>query len=415
MDFTALWALVISLWSVETVLGGMTAGHLIVGGLVMIVCIVARKLFAHFVLARIRRFTKQTKSDLDDKILEALKEPIKFIPIILGVFWFANYFVLPPAISIMVNNVASAMITGTLFWAFFNILSPFSSLLESVLAKLTAESETLFAEEFTGLIVKSLKIGVVVVGAIIVLSQMGLNVYGLLGGLGIFGMAVAFGAQQMIQNIFGGIKILLDGVFKRGEWIQVGDTHGTVMSIGIATTKLRAFDKAIISIPNSIISETEVKNWTRMSNRRIKMTIGVEYRTTYQQLQNIVSRIRDYLINNPEIAQPADHPVAQMVHLVNFGASSIDINIYTFTITTSWAEWRRIQHDCMLEFKRIVEDEGTGFAFPTQTLHIDSMPVDAVDKSIITEDDDVKPYKRIENDETLKRGGADDADEGDGG
>ena len=152
-----------------------------------------------------------------------------------------------------------------------------------------------------------------------------------------------------------------------------------------------------------------------MTNRRIKMTIGVEYRTTAQQLENIVNRIRDYLINNPEIAQPADYPVAQMVHLVNFGASSIDINIYTFTITTSWAEWRRIQHECMLEFKKIVESEGTGFAFPTQTLHIDSMPVEGIDKSVITEDNDVKAYKRIENDETLKRGGADDVDsDGDG-
>lgn len=415
MDFTALWTLFASIWSVETVLGGMTAGHLIVGGLVMVVCIVARKLFAHFVIARIRRFTKKTKTDLDDKILTALKEPIKFIPIILGVFWFANYFVLPPDLSTLVNNLASAMITATMFWGFFNILSPFSALLELGLAKLTAESETLFAEEFTGLIVKSLKIGVIIVGAIIVLSQLGINVYGLLGGLGIVGMAVGFGAQQAIENIFGGIKILLDGVFKRGDWIQVGDTHGTVIEIGIATTKLRAFDKAMIAIPNSIISETEVKNWSKMTNRRIKMTIGVEYRTTAQQLENIVNRIRDYLINNSEIAQPADHPVAQMVHLVEFADSSININIYTFTITTSWSEWRRIQHECMLEFKRIVEGEGTGFAFPTQTLHLDSMPAAGIDKSIITEEDDVKAYKRIENDETLKRGGADDVDsDGDG-
>ena len=306
------------------------------------------------------------------------------------------------------------MITGTMFWGFFNILSPFNSLLEKALTKMTAESETMFAEEFTGLIVKSLKIGTVVVGVIIVLSQMGLNVYGLLGGLGIVGMAVGFGAQQTIQNIFGGIKVLLDGVFKRGDWIQIGNTHGTVEEIGIATTKLRAFDKASIAIPNSIISETEVKNWSRMTNRRIKMTIGVEYRTTAQQLENITMRIRDYLVTNPEIANPGDYPVAQMVHLVNFAGSSIDINIYAFTVTTNWAEWRRVQHECMLEFKRIVESEGTAFAFPTQSLHLESTPTEG--KEMLTEDNDVDPYIRIDNDETVKKGGADDVDgDGDGG
>lgn len=408
MDFTVIWALIVSLWTIETALGGMTAGHLIVGGLVMVVCVALRRLFAFFVIARIRKFTKNTKTDLDDKLMVALTEPIKSIPIILGVFWFANYFVLPLHIASFVNDLASAMMMATMFWGFFNVLTPLSSLLESILSKLTSESETMFAEEFTGLIMKSLKIGVVIVGSIIVLSQLGINVYGLLGGLGIFGMAVGFGAQQAIENIFGGIKILLDGVFKRGDWIQVGDTHGTVVEIGISTTKLRAFDKAIIAIPNSVISEKEIKNWSKMSNRRIKMTIGLEYRSTAQQLENIVSRIRDYLVNNPKIAQPADYAVAQMVHLVGFGASSIDINIYAFTITTNWAEWRKIQHECMLEFKRIVESEGTAFAFPTQSLHIESTPSKA--KDIITEDNDVTPYTHVENDGTIKRGGADDAD-----
>ncbi len=404
------WNLFLSLWSIETIIGGMSAGHLVLGALVLVICVTARKLFARFVISRIRKLTKRTKTNLDDAILAALKEPIKFIPIIFGVFWISNYFALPSDASSFMNQLVSAMLTGTIFWAFFNILSPLSNLLEMALSKVTADSQTLFAEEFTGLIIKTLKIATAIVGVIIVLSQMGLNVYGLLGGLGIVGMAAAFGAQQAIQNIFGGIKILLDGVFKRGDWIQIGDTHGTVEEIGIATTKIRAFDKALISIPNSLISETEVKNWEKMTNRRIKMTIGLEYRTTAQQLENVVNRIRDYLIKNPEIAQPKDYGVAQMVHLVDFGASSIDINIYTFTVTTSWSEWRRVRHECMLEFKRIVEDEGTAFAFPTQSLHLESTPTES--KEMATDDNDVTPYMRIENDESIRGGGAVDADDG---
>ena len=412
MDFMSIWSLIVSIWSIETVLGGMTAGHLIVGALVMVVCLTARRLFAHIVIARIRKYTSSTNTDLDDKVLYALKEPIKFIPIIVGVFWFANYFVLPVAVAVFINNLAMAMVTASIFWAFFNVLTPFHGILRKILSKLTAGSETLYAEEFTGIIVKFLKIGTVIVGTIIVLSQMGIDVTVMLTGVGLVGMAIAFASQQMIQNIFGGIKILLDGQFRTGDWIQVGDTHGTVVEIGIATTKLRAFDKALISIPNSKISETEVKNWSRMTNRRIKMTIGLEYRTTAQQLENVVNRIRDYLIHHPQIAQPNDHPVAQMVHLVEFGGSSIDINIYAFSVTTSWAEWRDVQHNCMLEFKRIVEDEGTAFAFPTQSLHLESTPDS--NKDMPTEDNDVAPYKRVSTDESLKKGGADDVEDGEG-
>ena len=111
-----------------------------------------------------------------------------------------------------------------------------------------------------------------------------------------------------------------------------------------------------------------------MTNRRVKLTIGVEYSSTANQLENIVDRIREYLQSNPAIAQPGTDKVEQMVHLVNFGASSIDISLYYFTKTTNWVEWRRIVHENILEFKRIVEGEGAAFAFPSQSIYLESTP-----------------------------------------
>ena len=106
------------------------------------------------------------------------------------------------------------------------------------------------------------------------------------------------------------------------------------------------------------------------------MTIGVEYNSTANQLENIVDRIREHLQSNPAIAQPGTDEVVQMVHLVNFGASSIDISIYYFTKTTNWVEWRRIVHENILEFKRIVEGEGAAFAFPSQSIYLETLPSD---------------------------------------
>ena len=351
----------------------LPAGQIIGGAAIIIVFLAIRRIFAKTVIYYLTKLTERTKTELDEKFLEALKGPLKFIPIVLGVFFFTQWFALAENALELFLTIVKTLIAFVLFWAVYNILTPLSSVLETVLSKLTQKSETLFAEEFTQLIIRALKIAVMVVGFIIILSQWGINVVPLLGGLGILGMAVGFGAQDSIANIFGGIKILLDGQFRRGDWIQTPDIEGIVSEIGIATTKVREFDKAITSIPNKRMSESTIKNYSRMTNRRVKMTIGVEYRSTANQLENIVYRIREYLQSNPDIAQPETEPVAQMVHLVNFGKSSIDISLYYFTKTTNWVEWRRVVHENIIEYKRIVELEGAAFAFPTQSIYLEDL------------------------------------------
>ena len=352
----------------------MPAGQIIGGAIIMIAFLAVRRIFANTVIFYLTKLTSRTKTNLDEIFLEALKGPLKFIPIILGVFFFTQWFELSENALNYFLTIVKTLIAFVLFWAAYNILTPLSSVLETILSKLTQKSETLFAEEFTQLIIRALKIAVMIVGFIIILSQWGINVIPLLGGLGILGMAVGFGAQDSIANIFGGIKILLDGQFRRGDWIKTPDIEGTVFEIGIATTKVREFDKAITSIPNKRMSESAIKNYSRMTNRRVKMTIGVEYSSTANQLENIVDRIREYLQSNPDIAQPETESVLQMVHLTNFGSSSIDISLYYFTKTTKWAEWRRVVHENIIEYKRIVEREGAAFAFPSHSIYLESTP-----------------------------------------
>ena len=352
----------------------MPASQIIGGAVILIVFLAIRRIFANTVILYVSKITDRTETEVDGEFLEALKGPLKFIPIVLGIFFFTQWFELSPGVSAFFLTVVKTLIASVLFWAAYNILVPLSTLLEAILSKITHKSETLFAEEFTLIIIKSLRISVVIVGFIIILSQWGINVLPLLGGLGILGMAVGFGAQDSIANIFGGIKILLDGQFRRGEWIKTPDIEGIVVEIGIATTKVREFDKAITSIPNKRMSVSTIKNYSRMTNRRVKMTIGVEYNSTAIQLKNIVNRIREYLKSNPAIAQPETEEVVQMVHLVNFGASSIDISLYYFTKTTNWVEWRSIVHENILEFKRIVEGEGAAFAFPSQSIYLETLP-----------------------------------------
>lgn len=353
---------------------GMTIFQLASGSIIMLLFLVLRKIFARIVISKLRKITKNTKTDIDDKILDALEGPLKVLPIIAGIFFFVSYFSLPDNVVDVLLSLTRSMIALIIFWSVYNILKPFTNILEKFLAALTQESETLYAEEFTGLIIKGLKIVIIGIGVIIILSQWGVNVLPLLGGLGIAGMAMAFAAQDLISNVFNGIKLLLDGTYKRGDWIKAGDIEGTVEQIGIATTKIRRFDKSVESVPNRLLGETSIINFSKMTNRRVKMTIGVEYRTTVLQIRNVVSRIRTYLEEHPQIAQPGESKVSQMVHVTKFDDSSININLYYFTKTTKWAEWRMVRDENMMEFMKIMEEEGVGFAFPSVSNYVEVLP-----------------------------------------
>jgi MscS family membrane protein len=160
-------------------------------------------------------------------------------------------------------------------------------------------------------------------------------------------------------------------MFKQGDWIMTPDVEGVVEEIGTRATKIRTFSKAIVTVPNATLVNSAVTNWSKMTNRRIKMRLGLEYRTRRDQVTRIMQRIKDYLQNHPDI----ETKVVTFVYLDEFNESSIDILLYYFTKTTNWEEWLRIREENMLEFMKIIEDEGAAFAFPSQQLYVEKLPV----------------------------------------
>ena len=219
--------------------------------------------------------------------------------------------------------------------------------------------------------IRAVKTLIVVIGVVVLLENWGIDVSAFLGGLGLAGMAVALAAKDSVAYIFGGLTILADNLYKRGDWIETPHFEGTVEVVGLRATKVRTFAKALVTMPNAQIVDSPVINWSRMTHRRIKMLIGVEYRTTADQIEKIVEDIRSFLKNDDDVAQT---DVAQMVHLSDFGASSINIDLYYFTTTTDWVKWRDIRNRHIIAFKRIVEDNDAAFAFPSQSLYVETLP-----------------------------------------
>ena len=219
--------------------------------------------------------------------------------------------------------------------------------------------------------VKAVKFAVVLVGAATILQIWGIQVGPIIAGAGLFGVAVALGAQDLFKNLISGILILGEKRFRKGDYILVEDTvEGVVESIGFRSTVVRRLDQAPVLVPNAKLSDTAVTNFSGRTHRRISWLIGVEYRTTIEQLRQIRNAIEKYIVDSDDFANPSE--ISTYVHIDSFNDSSIDIMIYCFTKTTVWGEFLKVKEDLAYRIKEIIESAGAEFAFPSQSVYVES-------------------------------------------
>lgn len=358
-------------WS--SVVFGLSVSNLLLGLIILYAFIVLRSLFSRFVIAAIKRLVKKSETTIDDLILKSIEGPIKMLPIIMGVFFGGQVIVgfdTDPSASytIILQQLVQSLIAFAIFWALYNLVEPASTLFEKVDQYLT--------DAMTSWLLKALKTIFALLGGAAILEIWGIPVGPLIASLGLFGVAVALGAQDLFKNLIGGLSILIEKRFHTGDWVLVdGVVEGTVESIGFRSTVVRRFDKAPVFVPNDVLSNSAVTNFSEMTHRRIYWKIGVEYRTTIEQLREIRDGIETWVLENDEFASPED--VATFVRIDSFKDSSIDIMLYCFTVTTDWGTWLRIKEDLAYQVKSVVEGAGSGFAFPSQSLYVESLPGDA--------------------------------------
>jgi len=222
---------------------------------------------------------------------------------------------------------------------------------------------------------KGIKFLIFFVGFATVLEIWGIKVAPLIASLGLFGVAVALGAQDMFKNLISGLTIIAEKRFQPGDWILVdGVVEGHVENIGFRSTQVRRFDKAPVHVPNSKLSDSAITNFTGMTHRRIYWKFGVLYSTTIEQLRQIRDEIEAYIFESEDFASPED--VSTFVRIDKFSDSSIDIMMYCFTNTTKWGEWLKAKEKLAYEVKNIVERSGSGFAFPSRSLYVEKMASD---------------------------------------
>lgn len=315
-----------------------------------------------------RQFAK-TSNVWDDALFDAAYKPISWFTLIMGLLWAVE--VSDGYIDSELFSAQNLSITRQLTFVFLIMyfLVRFISLgearlLERIEQDGVKDESTLDATTLHAL-AKLMRLSVIISGVLVALPTFGIEITALLAFGGVGGIAVGFAAQDLLSNFFGGLMIYLDRPFAIGDWIRSPDREieGTVENIGWRLTKVRTFDKRPLYIPNSIFNKLALENPSRMSNRRIKETIGIRYQDS-EKMGPVVADVKAMLQNHEEI----DQNQTLIVNFNGYGASSLDFFIYTFTKTTNWIQFHEIKQDVLLKIVEIVHKHGADFAFPTTTL-----------------------------------------------
>jgi len=372
--------------------------HLDMGRIILFLSVILTFSFlAYIIYRKIYDFFKskiyKKADDIDDILmnnLNKIRKPVSFLVILIGLKLSLEILVYPNSIQPLVLNFFYIIIVLNFIYLSYVFID------NMTLVYLTNKNDDNIRKELVALIVSVSKIVIFLIGLLLVLVNFDVNISGILASLGIGGLAVALAAQSTLSNFFGLIKMIADKSFSIGDWIQTTDVEGTVVQIGFISTKIRTFDNALITVPNSTLANSSIKNWNkRKIGRRIKMHIGVTYKSNKQDLQNAITQIKDMLQNHQDIITSSKIDYKQinkfykqeqkltsvddkygikstlLVYLDKFNESSIDILIYTFTKTTSWDQWLEIKEDVLFKIWNILEKNNLEFAFPSQSIYIE--------------------------------------------
>jgi MscS family membrane protein len=194
---------------------------------------------------------------------------------------------------------------------------------------------------------------------------LGLPLYSVVAGLGIGGLAVALAIRPTLENLIGGIVLYLDQPVRVGDFCSFGDKTGTVETIGLRSTRLRALDRTLITVPNSSLADMQLINWAKCDRMLIDTTIGLRYETENDQLRHVLVKFREMLHAHPKI-----HSETVRVRFAGFGQCSLDIGVRIYALTQEFNEFHAIREDVLLRMSDIVKKSGSSFAFPSQTLYM---------------------------------------------
>ena len=263
-----------------------------------------------------RRAAKKTKTELDDLIIDTIEEPIIIAIILAGAYIAMNVLTLPAKASGIINGFLKVFIMIDAIWL---IARTVDKLIEKFIKPVLEETQPEMGEHFIYLTKRITKIIIWALGILFIISNLGYNISTIIAGLGIGGVAIALAAKDIISNMFGGVTVITDMPFKVGDRIRVSDIDGTVMEIGIRSTKIKSLDGTQYVVPNSKMTDSVIENVSKEKARKIKMKLGLEYSTSNTKLKKAKDIIEKIIKKNKATDEKS------LVYFTGFGDFALEI------------------------------------------------------------------------------------------
>jgi len=320
---------------------------------------IADKLLAWFLARNVARWQRQHTeyNSLDNTVLR----PLGLMGMAL-IWWFGlGLLALPDTALIILSVAVKILVSLSAIWSAFRLVD----VLNALLMHKAHRTKNKFDDLLVPMISKSLKVFIVVIGIIFSADNLNVDVTSLLAGLGLGGLAFALAAKDLLGNFFGSLTVLLDRPFHIGDWVIIGDVEGSVEQVGFRSTRIRTFYNSLITLPNALLTTTEIDNMGARRYRRMKSMLGLTYDTPPEKIDAFCEGIRSLIQLHPYMRK--DY---YQVYFNEYGPASLNILLYVFWETPDWNTELRERHRFLLDILRLAKQLNVEFAFPTQTLHL---------------------------------------------
>ncbi len=352
--------------------------NLILLVIAVLLILVLRWLLTAILLRPLRALTRRTDSELDDVLLEASISPLRIAVVGVSLIVTVNLISFGSEVQQIAETFGRTLIIAAVFYLMIKFLDVVS-LRPTAFHHVTGLTIPERLLPFLNTVVKFL---IIALGAIFVLQELHFDVAALIASLGVVGIGISLASQDTVSNMFGFAAIVSDNPFKVGDFIKTPNVTGIVESVGVRSTRVRQLDQALVTVPNNVLSNAVVLNWSRLEKRRLDITLNFTYSTTSDQIRAAVIEIRDLLKRAENI-----DPESVIVHFVDLSSSSLDVRVICQILLADWKEFTALKESLMLDIMSVSEGLGIDFAFPSQSLYIESTPEAAASQAQSDNDD----------------------------
>ena len=334
--------------------------HWVACAIVVLLAVVLRHIVTNIIFHFLKKLAAKTETTLDDKLFPALEEPVATFVMVAGIFAALTVLQLSERMDRWVSNGAQISLLTVVLWGLIRAGGAVLDHLEEL-----AHGRQMTVATFMPLIKKTLLVFAVIFGILVIAQSLGWPVQSFLAGLGIGGLAFALAAQDTIANLFGSFVVVMDQPFKVGDLVQIGANTGTVEDIGLRSTKMRTAARTLIVIPNKSVAAEAIVNFSRMPQRRVEQTLGLSCATPAEQVQGFLGDLRALLG-----AEAGVQPGSFTVNFVNFGESTLDVQLVYFATDPDWSRHLELRERINLKVMQAAAARGIAFAFPTRTIEL---------------------------------------------